>query len=44
MPTAIELAEQFQVSLVGDGSHALQGLAPLERAQISQIFFLFNLL
>ena len=42
MPTAIELAEQFQVSLVGDGSHALQGLAPLERAQPSQISFLSN--
>jgi UDP-3-O-[3-hydroxymyristoyl] glucosamine N-acyltransferase len=42
MPTAIELAEQFQVSLVGDGSHALQGLAPLERAQTSQISFLSN--
>ena len=42
MPTAIELAEQFQVSLVGDGSLALQGLAPLERAQSSQISFLSN--
>ena len=42
MPTAIELAEQFQVSLVGDGSHALQGVAPLERAQTSQISFLSN--
>ena len=42
MPTAIELAEQFQVSLVGDGSLALQGLAPLERAQASQISFLSN--
>ena len=42
MPTAIELAEQFQVSLVGDGSHAFQGLAPLERAQSSQISFLSN--
>lgn len=42
MPTAIELAEQFQVSLVGDGSLALQGLAPLERAQASEISFLSN--
>jgi UDP-3-O-[3-hydroxymyristoyl] glucosamine N-acyltransferase len=42
MPTAIELAEQFQVSLVGDGSRSLQGLAPLERAQSSQISFLSN--
>lgn len=42
MPTAIELAEQFQVSLVGDGSITLQGLAPLERAQVSQISFLSN--
>jgi UDP-3-O-[3-hydroxymyristoyl] glucosamine N-acyltransferase len=42
MPTAIELAEQFQVSLVGDGSLALQGLAPLESAQPSQISFLSN--
>jgi UDP-3-O-[3-hydroxymyristoyl] glucosamine N-acyltransferase len=42
MPTAIELAEQFQVSLVGDISLALQGLAPLERAQSSQISFLSN--
>ena len=42
MPTAIELAEQFQVSLVGDGSHAFHGLAPLERAQSSQISFLSN--
>ena len=42
MPTAIELAEQFQVSLVGDGSHVFQGLAPLERAQSSQISFLSN--
>ncbi|MEY3390701.1 MAG: hypothetical protein RL350_963, partial [Pseudomonadota bacterium] len=31
MPTAIELAEQFQVSLVGDGSRLLRSLAPLER-------------
>jgi UDP-3-O-[3-hydroxymyristoyl] glucosamine N-acyltransferase len=42
MPTAIELAEQFQVSLVGDGSLELTGLAPLERAQSSQISFLSN--
>ena len=42
MPTAIELAEQFQVSLVGDDSITLQGLAPLERAQVSQISFLSN--
>ena len=42
MPTAIELAEQFQVSLVGDGSLALGGLAPLERAQSNQISFLSN--
>ena len=42
MLTAIQLAEQFQVSLVGDGSLALQGLAPLERAQSSQISFLSN--
>ena len=42
MPTAIELAEQFQVSLVGDGSLSLQGLAPLELAQSSQISFLSN--
>ena len=42
MPTAIELAEQFQVSLVWDGSHAFHGLAPLERAQSSQISFLSN--
>jgi len=42
MPTAIELAEQFQVSLVGDGSLSLQGLAPLELAQASQISFLSN--
>jgi UDP-3-O-[3-hydroxymyristoyl] glucosamine N-acyltransferase len=42
MPTAIELAEQFQVSLVGDGSLALKSLAPLELAQSSQISFLSN--
>ena len=42
MPTAIELAEQFQVSLVGDRSLVLIGLAPLERAQANQISFLSN--
>jgi UDP-3-O-[3-hydroxymyristoyl] glucosamine N-acyltransferase len=42
MPTAIELAKQFQVSLVGEDSIALQSLAPLERAQASQISFLSN--
>jgi UDP-3-O-[3-hydroxymyristoyl] glucosamine N-acyltransferase len=42
MPTAIELAEQFQVSLVGEGSLVFQSLAPLERAQASQISFLSN--
>ena len=42
MPTAIELAEQFQVSLVGDGSLVLHGLAPLELAQSGQISFLSN--
>lgn len=42
MPTAIELAEQFEVSLVGDGLLALSGLAPLERAQSSEISFLSN--
>jgi len=42
MPTAIELAEQFQVSLVGDGSLLLGSLAPLELAQSSQISFLSN--
>ena len=42
MPTAIELAEQFQVSLVGEASQALTGLAPLESAQSSQISFLAN--
>jgi len=42
MPTAIELAEQFQVSLVGHGSLVLQGLAPLERAQSNEISFLSN--
>lgn len=42
MPTAIELAEQFQVSLVGDGSLVFQGLAPLERAHPHHISFLSN--
>lgn len=42
MPTAIELAEQFQVSLVGESSHAFLGLAPLERAQSDHISFLSN--
>ncbi len=42
MPTAIELAEQFQASLVGDAPHAFHGLAPLERAQSDQISFLSN--
>lgn len=42
MPTAIELAEQFQASLVGDGSRPLRGLAPIESAQSDQISFLSN--
>ena len=42
MPTAIELAEQFQASLVGEASLALNGLAPLEQAQANQISFLSN--
>ena len=42
MPTAIELAEQFQVSLVGDSFHAFLGLASLDRAQSNQISFLSN--
>ena len=42
MPTAIELAEQFQISLVGEGSRAFRGLAPLEQAQADQISFLSN--
>ena len=42
MPTAIELAEQFQASLVGEASLDFLGLAPLERAQSSQISFLSN--
>lgn len=42
MTTAIELAEQFQASLVGEASHTFSGLAPLERAQLDQISFLSN--
>ena len=42
MPTAIELADQFQASLVGEASTVLNGLAPLERAQSNQISFLSN--
>lgn len=42
MPSAIELAEQFQASLVGDGFRMLRGLAPLEVAQSEQISFLSN--
>ncbi len=42
MPTAIELAEQFQASLVGEASLAFVGLAPLEQAQANQISFLSN--
>jgi len=42
MPTAIELAEQFQASLVGEASLNFIGLAPLERAQSTQISFLSN--
>jgi len=42
MPTAIELAEQFQASLVGDGSRPLRGLCPLETAKADQISFLSN--
>jgi UDP-3-O-[3-hydroxymyristoyl] glucosamine N-acyltransferase len=42
MPTAIELAEQFQASLVGASSQVFIGLAPLERAQSNQISFLSN--
>ena len=42
MPTAIELAEQFQASLVGEGSIAIRGFAPLEIAQADQISFLSN--
>jgi UDP-3-O-[3-hydroxymyristoyl] glucosamine N-acyltransferase len=42
MPSAIELAKQFQVSLIGEGSSFLNGLAPLEHAQSYQISFLSN--
>jgi UDP-3-O-[3-hydroxymyristoyl] glucosamine N-acyltransferase len=42
MPTAIELAEQFQASLVGEASSSFIGLAPLEQAQPNQISFLSN--
>lgn len=42
MPTAIELAKQFQASLVGESSLAFNSLAPLERAQSDQISFLSN--
>ena len=42
MSTAIELAKQFQVSLVGESSLTFQGLAPLEQAQADQISFLAN--
>ena len=36
MPTAIELANQFQASLVGEASNPFVGLAPLERAKIAE--------
>jgi UDP-3-O-[3-hydroxymyristoyl] glucosamine N-acyltransferase len=42
MPTAIELANQFQASLVGEASSLFIGLAPLERATQNQISFLSN--
>jgi UDP-3-O-[3-hydroxymyristoyl] glucosamine N-acyltransferase len=42
MPTAIELAKQFQASLVGEDSLSFNSLAPLERAQSDQISFLSN--
>ena len=42
MPTAIELAEQFQVSLMGEASRTFVGFAPLESAQQDQISFLSN--
>lgn len=42
MPTAIELAEQFQTSLVGEPSIEFIGLAPLERAKPNEISFLSN--
>ncbi|MBT8605000.1 UDP-3-O-(3-hydroxymyristoyl)glucosamine N-acyltransferase [Polynucleobacter paneuropaeus] len=42
MPTAIELAKQFQASLVGEGSLSFDSLAPIELAQSNQIAFLSN--
>ena len=42
MSTAIELANQFQASLVGEASSIFVGLAPLERATQNQISFLSN--
>ncbi|MEA9598301.1 UDP-3-O-(3-hydroxymyristoyl)glucosamine N-acyltransferase [Polynucleobacter sp. AP-Sanab-80-C2] len=42
MPTAIELADLFQASLVGEASSEFIGLAPLELAQKNQISFLSN--
>ena len=42
MPTAIELAKQFQASLMGEVSLVFNGLAPLETAQKEQISFLSN--
>jgi len=42
MPTAIELAKQFQASLVGEGSLSFDSLAPIEQAQSNQIAFLSN--
>ena len=42
MPTAIELANQFQASLVGEASNPFVGLAPLEHATQNQIAFLSN--
>ena len=42
MPTAVELAELFQASLMGQAPHEFTGLAPLERAQSDQISFLSN--
>ena len=42
MPTAIELAKQFQASLVGEGSLCFESLAPIELARSNQIAFLSN--
>jgi len=42
MPTAIELAEQFQASLAGEASLPFVGVAPLEQASSNQISFLSN--